>query len=73
MCFDTSGFSPGGNLTGRTSVPEASSGMPMSADPRGAGPFWEPMCSMGLEDFTYIYHGFMANVGRYSIHGAYGE
>ena len=47
---------PGGNLTGRTSVLEASSGMPMSADPRGAGPFWEPMCSMGLEDFTYIYH-----------------
>ena len=22
--------------------------------------------------FTYIYHTFMPNVGKYSIHGAYG-
>ena len=42
--FPTSGIQQqaGGNLTGRTSVLEASSGMPMSAGPRGAGPFWEP-------------------------------
>ena len=32
---------------------------------------WIPMCSMGLE-FTYIYHQFKPNIGKYSIHGASG-
>ena len=35
--------------------------------------FWkDPKCSMyGI--FTYIYHKFVVNVGKYSIHGAYGD
>ena len=30
-----------------------------------------PICSMS-EIFTYIYHKFKTNLGKYSIHGAYG-
>ena len=34
--------------------------------------YLEPRCSMyGI--FTYIHHKFMGNVGKYSLHGAYGE
>ena len=37
----------------------------------GAGFFWYLTCSMyGI--FTNIYHKFKPNVGKYSIHGAYG-
>ena len=38
------------------------------------GLFWILVKSVGFMYgiFTYIYHTFMVNVGRYSIHGAYG-
>ena len=32
----------------------------------------EPIPSNGTGIFTYIYHRFQANVGKYSIHGAFG-
>ena len=34
--------------------------------------FWIPLGSSQVWIFTHVYHEFMTNVGRYTIHGSYG-